>query len=53
MLQNEKAQEAVEEKKAEIAYSSEETEDLSAEEQQELESLENAAVEEESPSGSE
>jgi hypothetical protein len=53
MLQNEKAQEAVEEKKTEIAYSSEETEDLSAEEQQELESLENAAVEEESPSGSE
>ena len=53
MLQNEKAQEAVEEKKAEIAYISEETEDLSAEEQQELESLENAAVEEESPSGSE
>ena len=54
MLQNEKAQEAVEEKKAEIAYSSEETEDLSAEEQQTLETLEKASEgEEESPPGSE
>ena len=47
MLQNEKAQEAVEEKKAEISYSSEETEELSAEEQQTLETLEKTAEKEE------
>ena len=47
ILQNEKAQEAVEEKKAEVSYSAEETEELSAEEQQTLESLEKTAEREE------
>ena len=47
MLQNEKAQEAVEEKKAEVAYSADETEDLSAEEQSTLETLEKTAEGEE------
>ncbi|MBR4756376.1 MAG: hypothetical protein IK076_05485, partial [Bacteroidales bacterium] len=40
ILQNEKAQEAVEEKKAEISYSSEQTEELSETEKKTLETLE-------------
>ena len=39
MLQNEKAQEAVEEKKTEISYSAEQTEDLSAIEQKAMEAF--------------
>ena len=46
MLQQEKAQEAVEEKKTEIAYSAEETEELSSIEQKALEALGEAVGEE-------
>ena len=47
MLQNEKAQEAVEEKKAEVSYSAEETEDLSTLEKKAIEAFENSTGEEE------
>ena len=47
MLQNEKAQEAVEEKKAEVSYSAEETEELSALEKKAIEAFENSTGEEE------
>ncbi len=46
MIQHEKAQEAVEEKKTEIAYSAEETEELSTIEQKALEALGEAVGEE-------
>ena len=47
MLQNEKAQEALEEKKAEVSYSAEETEELSALEKKAIEAFENSTGEEE------
>ena len=52
ILQNEKAQEAIEEKKSEVSYSADQTEELSAEERKTLETLEKSTeVPEEVPAG--